>query len=134
MVNDFLTGRVPVYFTGLASIGPHLSTGKVKILAVMQSSRLRQRPDLPSINETFPDYYNIAAWYAFFGPAALPRPIAERLYAETRKALDDPKVAAILEADGVNVVGSTPDELTARLKREIDVMGRLIRSLKIEPE
>ena len=89
---------------------------------------------VPTVNETLPDYYNIAAWFGFLGPAGLPAPIATRIAAETRKALDDPQVTAQVEAFGVFIVGSTPSEFTTIIQRESDVMGRLIKSLGIVPE
>jgi tripartite-type tricarboxylate transporter receptor subunit TctC len=134
LVNDFLSGRVHVYFAALGTVRPHVGPGKVKLIGVINSTRLKQIPDVPTINETLPDYYNIAAWFAFLGPAGLPRPIAERIALETRKALDDPTIAAQVEAFGLFIVGSRPDEFAAIIRRESEVMGKLIKSLGIVPE
>ena len=134
LVGDFLAGRVHVYFAALGSVRPHLGPGKVKLLAVINSSRIRQLPDVPTLNETLPDYYNIAAWFGFLGPAGLPQPIAERIALETKKALDDPKIAGQVEAFGVFIVASKPDEFANIIRRESEVMGKLIKSLGIVPE
>lgn len=134
MTNDFVTGRVPVYFSSVGTMRPLYVAGKAKILAVVNSKRLKQLPDIPTVNETLPDFYNVMPWFAFMGPAGMANPIAERFSAETRKALDDPKVTALLDAYGANIIGSTPEGLAAHLKRETEFMGRLIRSLGIAPE
>ncbi len=134
LVNDFLSGRVQVYFAALGTVRPHVGPGKVKLVGVINGSRLRQIPDVPTINETLPDYYNIAAWFAFLGPAGMPRPIADRIALETRKALDDPQITAQVEAFGLFIVGSRPDEFAAIIRRESEVMGKLIKSLGIVPE
>ena len=134
MTNDFLTGRVPVFFSSVGTMRPFYADGRAKIIAVINSTRLRQLPEIPTLNETFPDFYNVMPWFAFLGPAGMPSAIAERLSAETRKALDDPGVTAKLEAFGAFIVASTPEELAAHMKRETEFMGRLIRSLGIVPE
>ena len=134
LVGDFLAGRVQVYYAALGTVRPHLGPGKVKLIGVVNSTRIRQLPDVPTVNETLPDYYNIAAWFGFLGPAGLPAPIATRIAAETKKALEDPQVMAQVEAFGVFIVASTPAEFAGIIQRESDVMGKLIKSLGIVPE
>lgn len=134
LVGDFLAGRVHVYFAALGTVRPHLGPGKVKLIGVINSSRIKQAREVPTINETLPGYYNIAAWFGFLGPAGLPQPIAERFALEVKKALDDPQIAAQVEKFGVFIVASRPDEFTAIIRRESEVMGKLIQSLGIVPE
>ena len=134
MTNDFITGRVPVYFSSLGTMRPFHADGRARIIAVINSKRFRQLPDIPTVNETLPGFYNVMPWFAFLGPAGMANPIAERFAAETRKALDDPKVTALLDAYGANIIGSTPEGLAAHMKRETEFMGRLIPSLGIVPE
>ncbi len=133
LVTDFLAGRVHVYFAALGTVRPHVSTGKVKLIGVVANVRLKQIPDVPIVNETLPDYYDIAAWFGFLGPAGMPRPVAECFATEARKALDDPQIAAQVENFGLFIVGSKPDEFAAIIRRESEVMGRLIKSLGIVP-
>ena len=134
MTNDFVTGRVPVYFSSLGTMRPFHADGRAKIIAVFNTKRFRQLPDIPTVNETLPDLYNVMPWFAFLGPPGLPAAIAERLSAETHKALNDPQVSAKVEAYGAVAAGSTPEELAAYMKRETEFMGKLIRSLGIVPE
>jgi tripartite-type tricarboxylate transporter receptor subunit TctC len=134
MTNDFLTGRVPVYFSSMGTMRPHHIEGRARIIAVVNDKRFPQLPDIPTVNETLPDFYNVIPWWAFLGPAGMPNAISERLAAETRKALEDPAIAAKVEASGAFIVANTPTEFAAHLKRETEFMGGLIRSLGIVPE
>jgi tripartite-type tricarboxylate transporter receptor subunit TctC len=134
MVNDFVSGRVPVYFPGLGTIRPFVAAGKAKLIAVVHNQRLRQLPDVPTVDETLPGLFNVTPWFAFLGPAGLPRPIAERVAAETKKALSDPDIVPKLEAFGISIAASTPDEFAAKLRSEIDAMGKLFKTLAIQPE
>jgi tripartite-type tricarboxylate transporter receptor subunit TctC len=134
MVNDFVSGRVPIYFPGLGTIRPFTSAGKAKLIAVWNGQRLHQIPDVPTVEETLPGIFNVTPWFAFLGPAGLPRPIADRVAAETKKALNDPQIVAQLDNFGVFISGSTPDEFAAKLRYEIDAMGKLFKSLNLRPE
>ena len=134
MVNDFVSGRVPVYFPGLGNIRPFVTAGKVKLIAVVNGQRLRQIPDVPTVEETLPGFFNVTPWFAFLGPAGLPRPIADRVAAETKKALADPAIVAQLDAFGVATGGGTPDEFAAKIRYEIEAMGRLFKTLDLKPE
>jgi tripartite-type tricarboxylate transporter receptor subunit TctC len=134
MTNDFLTGRVPVYFSSMGTMRPFHIEGKARIIAVVYDRRFPQMPEIPTVNETLPDFYNVIPWWAFLGPAGLPGTISDRFAAETRKALEDPAITAKVEASGAFVVAGTPGELAAHLRRETEFMGGLIRSLGIIPE
>jgi tripartite-type tricarboxylate transporter receptor subunit TctC len=134
MVNDFVSGRVPVYFPGLGNIRPFVTAGKVKLIAVVNGQRLRQIPEVPTVEETLPGFFNVTPWFAFLGPAGLPRPIADRVAAETKKALADPAIVAQLDAFGVATGGGTPDEFAAKIRYEIEAMGRLFKTLDLKPE
>jgi tripartite-type tricarboxylate transporter receptor subunit TctC len=134
MTNDFLTGRVPVYFSSMGTMRPHHIEGRARIIAVVNDKRFPQLPEIPTVNETLPDFYNVIPWWAFLGPAGMPSAIAERFAAETKKALEDPAVASKVEASGAFIAAGTPGEFAAHLKRETEFMGGLIRSLGIVPE
>jgi len=97
----------------------------------MRSARM---PDVPTVAETLPNFRGFPAWWAFFGPAGLPPAIAERLSGEVRAALKQPEVVAKLGDLGLTTIGSTPDELAAHLKREIDAVGSLAKAIGLEPE
>jgi len=64
----------------------------------------------------------------------MPRPVVERLSNEARKSLAAPDVSGKLEEMGITNYGSTPEEFGARLKKDIDYVGKLLNTLGFKPE
>ena len=132
MVNDWAAGRVALWFPTYAFLVPNMP--KVKPLAIVDNQRSARMPDIPTVAETLPNFRGFPAWWAFFGPAGLPAHIAERLSGEVRASLKQPEVVAKLGDLGLTTIGSTPEELAAHLKRDIDAVGNLARAIGLEPE
>src|SRR5882672_5329808 len=133
MINDWASGRVALWFPTYAFLAPNLAN-KVKPLAIVDARRSSRLPDLPTVAEVIPGFQGFPAWWAFFGPAGLPSPIAERLSNEVRSALKAPDVQPKLNDLGLATLASTPHELAAHLKREIDAVGALTKAIGLEPE
>ena len=70
-VNDLLGGHINAAFLSLSAAVPHLATGKIRILAVVEKSRYAAMPNVPTVAETIPGY-EMSSWLAFFAPAATP--------------------------------------------------------------
>jgi tripartite-type tricarboxylate transporter receptor subunit TctC len=107
---------------------------RVKPLAIVDSKRSARFPDLPTVAEVVPGFQGFPAWWAFFGPAGLPSPVAGRLSNEVRAALTAPEVQTKLNDLGLSTLASTPEELAAHLRREIDAVGKLVKAIGLEPE
>lgn len=132
MINDWVTGRVAMWFPTYAFLAPNLP--KVRALAIVDTRRSARLPDVPTVAEILPGFQGFPAWWAFFGPAGLPAPIAERLSREVRAALTEPDVQAKLNDLGLTVLASTPEELAVRLRSEITAVGNLTKAIGLEPE
>jgi len=133
MINDWASGRVALWFPTYAFLAPNMAN-KVKPLAIVDARRSARLPDLPTVAEVVPGFQGFPAWWAFFGPAGLPSPTAERLSVEVRAALKAPDVQAKLNDLGLATLASTPEELAAHLRREIDAVGSLAKAIGLEPE
>ena len=133
MINDWVTGRVALWFPTYAFLAPNIAN-KVKPLAIVDTRRSSRFPELPTVAEIIPGFQGFPAWWAFFGPAGLPAPVAERLSEEVRAALKAPDVQAKLTDLGLATLASTPEELSAHLRREIDAVGTLVKAIGLEPE
>jgi tripartite-type tricarboxylate transporter receptor subunit TctC len=133
MINDWASGRVALWFPTYAFLVPNLAN-KVKPLAIVDTRRSDRLPDLPTVAEIIPGFQGFPAWWAFFGPAGLPSPVGERLSDEVRAALKAPDVQTKLNDLGLSTLASTPDELAAHLRREIDAVGKLVKAIGLEPE
>jgi len=132
MITDWASGRVALWFPTYAFLAPNMP--KVRPLAIVDAKRSPRLPDVPTVAEILPGFQGFPAWWAFFGPAGLPNSIAERMSAEVRAALAAPEVQAKLGDLGLSTISSTPQELDAHLRREIDAVGKLVKSIGLEPE
>jgi tripartite-type tricarboxylate transporter receptor subunit TctC len=125
-----ISGEIDYIFATAPSIMPHIKSGKAKPLAVTTPKRSSALPDLPTMNSIYPGFES-DNWYAMFYPKGTPRPIVEKLNAEIRKALDTAEIKAFLPREALDPVASTPEELTALLRQEIDKYAKVIRLANI---
>jgi tripartite-type tricarboxylate transporter receptor subunit TctC len=132
MINDWATGRVALWFPTYAFLAPNMP--KVRPLAIVDARRSPRLPDVPTVAEILPGFQGFPAWWAFFGPAGLPSPIAERLSEEVRAALKAPEVQGKLGDLGLSTIASTPQELAEHLRSEIDAVGKLVAAIGLQPE
>ena len=126
-LNDLIPGRVDVMFNNIGAVLPLIQGGKLRGLAVTTAKRTPAAPDLPPIAEEGVPGFDVSSWYAFLAPAKTPPEIIRKLHADTVTAINDPKTRQRLEGLGVVVRGSTPAELAAYLKAEMDKWGPLIK-------
>ena len=129
--NDLIPGRVDVMFNLLASSLPLIKTGKIRGLGVATLERVAVAPDLPTISETGLPGFEMSSWIALFVPARTPPDIIRKMHADTVAALADAATRRKLEDMGVVVVASTPAELTAQFKADMERWGPLIKETGI---
>jgi tripartite-type tricarboxylate transporter receptor subunit TctC len=130
-LNDLIPGRVDVMFNNIGAVLPLIQGGKLRGLAVTTAKRTPAAPDLPPIAEAGVPGFDVSSWYAFLLPAKTPAEIIHKMHADTVAALTDPATKQKLEALGVVVRGSSPDELAVFLKAEMDKWGPLIKEAGI---
>jgi tripartite-type tricarboxylate transporter receptor subunit TctC len=114
-INDLIGGHIKVAFLSLSTAVPHLTSGKIKILAVVEKARYAALPDVPTVGETVPGF-EMSSWHGFFAPATTPVPLVARLNAAITKVLDTSEVKDKLAVLGVAVATSTPGELAELVK------------------
>ena len=129
-----IAGEVAIGFNSLASVLPHMRSGKLKVLAVLEAKRYPGLPDVPSIAEIIPGFQKPASWFGLFGPAGLPPATTARLHDELVAALRDPYVSGKVDELAMTVIANTPEQFSAMLKSGIDQYGRLIKAAGIQPE
>ena len=130
-LNDLLPGRVDVMFNNIGAVLPLIQGGKLRGLAVTTAKRTPAVPHLPTIAEAGVPGFDVSSWYALFAPARTPPEIIRKMHADTVAALSDPATKERLEQLGVVVVGSTPAELAAFLKAEMDKWAPVIKEAGI---
>jgi tripartite-type tricarboxylate transporter receptor subunit TctC len=129
-----LGGQVPFMFSTTIGILPRVRSGQLRGLAVSSAKRIASAPDLPTVAESGLPGFDVVAWFGFFLPAATPKPIVERLSAETRAALRADEVRKRLIDLGAEPLGSTPHEFAAYVQAEFQRWGRLAREAGMQPK
>jgi tripartite-type tricarboxylate transporter receptor subunit TctC len=132
-INDLLGGHIKVAFLSLSTAVPHLNSGKIKVVAVVEKSRYPAMPDVPTIGETVPGF-EMSSWVAFFAPAGTPAPLITRLNEAMVKVLTTDAVKAKLATLGLAVAASTPAALAATVREGLTVRGELVRAANIQAE
>ena len=134
MLSDVVAGRIDMAFVALNSALVQEKSGKLKILAVAEGTRYARMPDLPSASEIVPGFEKPPSWFGFFGPAAMPKPVADRLNAEIIKAVNAPDVRAKLDEGGFAIHNSTPEQFAAAMKKGFEQYGNAVRIAGVKPE
>src|ERR1700704_3780884 len=133
-INDLIPGRVDVIFDNMPSILSHVKGGSLRALAVTTRERVAATPELPTIAESGVPGFDVFSWFGFFVPIKTPQDVIARINADTNAALAYAPVKSRFEELGANPKGSTPAELAAFLRSEIDKWGPVIREAKIKVE
>ena len=133
-INDLLPGRVDVSFDNMPSIIGHVRAGAVRALAVTTKERVPLVPDIPTIAESGVPGFDVSSWFGFFLPVKTSPEIIAKLNADTNAALAHASVKPRFDDLGATPRGTTPDQLAAFLKSEIDKWGPVIRDARIKVE
>ena len=104
---DTMGGVCSVLFDSALSSGPHVRSGKLKVLATGSKSRLNSWPDVPTLSESGLPGYDAYSWGALLAPAGTPKDIVVKLQAEVSKILALPDIKQKLEAQGANAEGGS---------------------------
>ena len=129
---DLLGGRLNLFFGNISNCLPLVREGKLRAFAVTSRKRSPQIPDLPTMEELGFAGYEATAWFALMAPAGTPKPILDKLHAETVKTLAMTDVRAKLEGLGLQLVGNTPAEMTEIIKTETPAWGKVIKDAGIK--
>nr|WP_231494589.1 MULTISPECIES: tripartite tricarboxylate transporter substrate binding protein [Bordetella] len=125
-VNDVLGGQVDMMFASSLNALPHIKSGALKALGVSSPESLAQFPGVPPIGDTIKGFES-NAWFALFGPANLPADTLATLNAAARKAVDTPDFRQLLEREAASAVSSTPQELDAFVREDIERYAEIVK-------
>jgi tripartite-type tricarboxylate transporter receptor subunit TctC len=128
---DVMGGQIPLLWVSLPSVTQQIKSGALNALAVSTAQRTPVLPDVPSMAETF-EGFNVDSWYAMFAPANTPAAVINKMQAAVAKAAQDEGIKDAFLQQGAVVVGSSPDELDAIVKREIPMWKALAKDANIQ--
>jgi tripartite-type tricarboxylate transporter receptor subunit TctC len=131
-VNDLLAGQIQVTVGVVNQLMPHIRAGKLKALGVTSRKRLAQMPDVPTLDEAGVPGYESEIWLGLAAPAATPPAIIEQINQAVRKAMATADVVSKLQAQGIDVLVSSPDQMRQRGLEDLKRWGDIIRTAGIK--
>ncbi|WP_342131207.1 Bug family tripartite tricarboxylate transporter substrate binding protein [Hydrogenophaga sp. OTU3427] len=126
--NDHLSGVLQVGFVNLPVGLQFVKANRLKPLAVTGARRSPLLPDVPTVAEALgmPDY-ELSGWFGILVPAKTPPDIVARLNTEIGNVLKDPSFVDVVKAAGGDVLGGSSAQFDARMKKDTERLGEVIR-------
>lgn len=133
-LTDVMSGQIDMMFADLATIQPHVGSGKLRALALCGSKRLATAPSIPTIMESGLKDYMIEPWFGVAGPANVPRDIVARLNLVIGAGLKSADVQQRLNTLGYEAIGGSAEQFAATIKSDIAVYARIIKAAGIKAD
>jgi tripartite-type tricarboxylate transporter receptor subunit TctC len=127
---DLIAGTIHMTITGLLITMPHVKTGRLKLLGIGHTQRIKMVPDVPAINETIPGYYN-TGWWGLVAPPGLPQALVDKLNPIMNKTLKSPEVTQRFFINGLDIATSTPQGYKDIIRDDLQAWRKLIKEAKI---
>ncbi len=126
-----LRGDIQMMVEFYAALKPSLESGQARALATSNPKRSPEMPDVPSAAEAGVPLFDVQSWNALYAPAGTPQPIIDKLNATLKDVLADPEVKKRALDLGIDSAGSTPADLDARMKADIEKWTKVIDNAHI---
>jgi tripartite-type tricarboxylate transporter receptor subunit TctC len=133
-VGDLISGQVQALFVNVLPALPHVRSGKARALAVTSARRSTAAPDIPTFAESGYPGIVTSSSFGLLAPARTPSAIVKRLHGELAQIARQPAVRERLEAQGAEVIGSTPEEFAAFIRSETERWGKVIKTAGIKAD
>ena len=121
-----ISGEADMVLTSYVVVAPHVDAGKLRVLGVTGAQRMAQFPHVPTIAEGGVAGYEHEQWYALFAPAKTPVPVVQAIYREVSRIVNSPEIHERLVATGHRVIAGTPQELSDKVRREIEKTRKIM--------
>ena len=131
---SMISGQTTMTITGMVALGPHVKSGRLKLLGVATLKRLAVAPDVPTLHESGVPGYDANQWYGVLTQAAVPRDIVNKLHADIVKVMARADVKERLAADGAEPVANTPEQFAAHIKAEIARWAPVVKASGAKPD
>ncbi|MSQ53661.1 MAG: tripartite tricarboxylate transporter substrate binding protein [Betaproteobacteria bacterium] len=127
-----IAGEVDVAFPSYGNLGGNVN--KVKIIGLTSAQRSPRIPNVPAVAETIPGFKRVPGWIAMFGPAGMQLGIVNRLNAEVNSALKSKEVTEAFEQQYTTSLASTPAELGAIVRGDLEQGQKIANAVGLKPE
>ena len=133
-INDLLGGTVPLMFSNLPTVLPHIRSGKLLALAVTDSARTPTAPEIPTMAEAGVPGIVVPSWYGLLAPAGTPADVVGQLARDAAAILAQPAVREQLRAQGLSEWNLRTGEFGAHIRDETARWGKVIKARNITME
>jgi tripartite-type tricarboxylate transporter receptor subunit TctC len=133
-VVDLIAGQVPILFTPISPLLPHIESGKARALAVSSLQRSPLLPTVPAAHESGAPGFEMNPWFGMLAPTGTPPEIVARLNAEVTHYLRTAEAAKQLAAQGADPGPVRIEEFVALIKSDLAKWGKVIRDNDIRNE
>ena len=131
-ITDLLGGHVKIMFVGPLAAEQYIKAGRLRAIALADRKRSPAMPDLPTMAEAGFAGVETGTWYAMLGPANMPRPVLDTIYAAIRKTMSLPDVKSRLDRQGVDIVASAPRDFEQFMREEAAKWAKLVKAAGIK--
>jgi tripartite-type tricarboxylate transporter receptor subunit TctC len=131
-ITDLLAGQVSMYFGTTPSTLPFVKNGKVRALGVTTAKRSIAAPELPTIAEAGLPGYEQSAWHGLLAPAGTPDAVIAKLNTEVGRLLRSTDVVEKFAVQGIDVIGGSPADLAAFIRRDLAKYAKLAKTAGIK--
>lgn len=130
-----LAGETQVLLTNMASVVPHVASGRLKAVGISSTKRSPVAPQVPTLHESGLPGFEYATWYAMLTQAGVKPELIARIQSATAKVLRSSAVAKRLESQGLEIHASLPGEFNRFLKAELARWDGVVKaaSIKVDP-
>ena len=130
----FLGKQVDSFFATPVSSIKQIQAGRARAIATTGTKRAKLMPDVPTVADSGYPGYEALNWYAYLGPANMPKEILATLNQALVKAMKTPEVLSAFDKQGLEAQPGTPAELAAYMKREYDTWGKVVKQAGIKAQ
>lgn len=134
LLNDLRGGQVPVSFSVVSEVLPHIRAGGLRALAVSSPTRWKALPDTPTLTELGYKDVGFIDWLGWYGPAGMAPARVQALNAAVNEALTGPAMAEVIERNGLEPMRVTPAQLGAMLRDNHAFWGQVVKVTGFKPE
>ena len=133
-VNDLIGGHIQLTFAGWGAIRAAVEANRAKVLAVAQPQRLQAAPQIPTSAEAGLPGYEFLTWFGVVAPKGTPAPIVAKLAQQIHVMQNDAAVQRQLTAGGLEALKESPEQFGARIRRDHQRFGAIIRAANLTPQ
>lgn len=127
IMGDLMGGQVVMLFDQPVSSMPHVKAGKLRVLGISSGQRFVTMQDIPTIAEQGVPGFEAISWAGACAPGGTPKPIVDRLHSEIVRVLKMPDIRERLLRDGIEPIGSTPEQFMEHTKKEALKWGKVVK-------